>query len=167
VVAIREGFPAGSCDVLICNLNVIEPGEVCIENHALTADHEDGYGGLGHDRAWERGQENGAKTSPTVEFVSEYRGFVLDGEILGIRHYEGDFRVFPDVRVIDAAVATYSPSPSAYGIDFGIASEGQTLFFETNEVYSLGCYGLTPILYSSLLERRWNELTCRTRHATT
>ena len=97
--------------------------------------------------------------SEPVEFASEYRVFVVDRDILGLRHYKGDFRIFPDVQIIDEAVAAYSPGPSAYGIDFGVTSDGRTLLVETNEAYSLGCYGLTPLLYSSLIERRWNELT--------
>lgn len=97
--------------------------------------------------------------SDPVDFVSEYRVFVLDREILGIRHYKGDFRLFPDVRVIDAAIAAYITAPAAYGIDFGITSDARTLLVEVNEGYSLGCYGLSPVLYSSMIERRWNELT--------
>jgi ATP-grasp domain, R2K clade family 2 len=97
--------------------------------------------------------------SDVVDFVSEYRAFVLDSKVLGLRHYKGDFRVFPDPSVIDSAVASYSPSPAAYGIDFGVTSDGRTLLVETNEAYSLGCYGLTPVLYSTFLERRWAELT--------
>lgn len=98
--------------------------------------------------------------SEIVDFVSEYRAFVLDGEILGLRHYKGDFRIFPDPGIIDAAIEACLPSPAAYGIDFGVTKEGRTLLVETNEAFSLGCYGLTPVLYSTLLERRWNELMC-------
>lgn len=99
--------------------------------------------------------------SEVVEFLSEYRAFVLDGEILGLKHYKGDFRIFPDPRRIDEAVAAYTDAPSAYGIDFGVVPDGRTLLVETNEAYSLGCYGLTPLYYSTLLERRWQELTHR------
>ena len=97
--------------------------------------------------------------SEVVDFVSEYRGYVLDGELLDLKHYKGDFRLFPNTAVIDAAIAAYTHAPGAYGIDFGVTREGLTLLVETNEAYSLGCYGLTPLLYSTLLERRWNELS--------
>jgi hypothetical protein len=97
--------------------------------------------------------------SEVVDFVSEYRAFVLDGEVLDLRHYKGDFRSYPDLSILDAAVASYANAPKAYGIDFGVTGDGKTLLVETNEAYSLGCYGLAPLLYSSLLERRWNELT--------
>ncbi|MFN0077864.1 MAG: ATP-grasp domain-containing protein [Prosthecobacter sp.] len=97
--------------------------------------------------------------SDVVDFVSEFRAFVLDGEILDLRHYKGDFRRYPDMTVVDSAVAAYSTAPKAFGIDFGVTSEGRTLLVETNEAYSLGCYGLAALLYSTLLERRWSELT--------
>jgi ATP-grasp domain, R2K clade family 2 len=57
-----------------------------------------------------------------------------------------------------AAIAAYTDSPAAYAIDFGIVADGRTLLVETNEAYSLGCYGLPELRYSSLIERRWQEL---------
>lgn len=103
-------------------------------------------------------QDHPVVLSEIVDFISEYRVFVLDGEIIGLRHYKGDFRIFPDLGIIDSAIAAYHSAPAAYAIDFGITKEGRTLLVETNEAFSLGCYGLTPLLYSTLLERRWEEL---------
>lgn len=97
--------------------------------------------------------------SDVVNFVSEYRTFVLDGEILNLKHYKGDFRVFPDISVIESGVKSYLTSPVAYAIDFGVTSKNETLLIEVNDGYSLGCYGLNPIAYSTLLEKRWLELT--------
>jgi ATP-grasp domain, R2K clade family 2 len=97
-------------------------------------------------------------TSEIVEFQSEYRAFVMDGEILGIHYYKGNIRLFPDFTAIDRAIATYTSAPAAYAIDFGIVTDGRTLLVETNEAYSLGCYGLPELRYSSLIERRWQEL---------
>jgi hypothetical protein len=97
-------------------------------------------------------------TSEIVEFHSEYRAFVMDGEILGIHYYKGNIRLFPDFTVIDRAIAAYTSAPAAYAIDFGIVADGRTLLVETNEAYSLGCYGLPELRYSSLIERRWQEL---------
>jgi hypothetical protein len=97
-------------------------------------------------------------TSEIVEFQSEYRAFVMDGEILGICYYKGNIRLFPDFAVIDRAIDAYTSAPAAYAIDFGIVADGRTLLVETNEAYSLGCYGLPELRYSSLIERRWREL---------
>jgi ATP-grasp domain, R2K clade family 2 len=97
--------------------------------------------------------------SELVHFVSEYRVFVLQREIIGCKHYKGDFRISPDFAVIDAAVAAFDGSPSAYGIDFGVTAEGKTLLVEVNDAYSLGCYGLGETRYARMLEVRWRELT--------
>ena len=96
--------------------------------------------------------------SDLVNFRSEYRVFVIDREIIGMRFYHGDFRLFPDFKIIEAAVADYHSAPSAYGIDFGVTAAGETILVEVNDSYALGCYGLSPALYSALIERRWNEL---------
>lgn len=97
--------------------------------------------------------------SELVSFVSEYRVFVLQREIIGCKHYKGDYRIAPDFGVIDAAVAAFEGCPAAYGIDFGITKDGKTLLVEVNDGYSLGCYGLGETRYARMLEVRWRELT--------
>jgi hypothetical protein len=96
--------------------------------------------------------------SEPVSMLSEYRVFVLKGNVIGCRHYKGDFRLFPDFRVIDSAIRDFSEAPSGYGIDFAVTASGDTILVEVNEGFSLGCYGLPALPYSSLLETRWNEL---------
>jgi hypothetical protein len=96
--------------------------------------------------------------SEVVKFVSEYRGYVCEGKLLGIYFYMGDFRVFPDMTVIDSAIAEYEDAPAGYSIDFGITDDGRTLLIECNDGWSLGNYGLEPSKYCRLLGRRWHEL---------
>jgi hypothetical protein len=43
-------------------------------------------------------------TSPVMEFLSEYRVFVLKGEILGVRLYRGDWGLAPDATWVREAV---------------------------------------------------------------
>lgn len=97
--------------------------------------------------------------SEPVEFISEYRVFVLKGEIAGCKHYKGDYRIHPGFETIDAAVASYIDAPAAYAIDFGATSDGRTLLVEANDAYSLGSYGLGSVTYSRLIEARWIELS--------
>lgn len=97
--------------------------------------------------------------SEVVNFVSEYRGYVIDGELRGIKHYSGDFRVFPDMKIIDQAIKDYTLQPVGYSIDFGITDDGRTLLIECNDGWSLGNYGLNDVTYSTLLARRWIEMT--------
>lgn len=96
--------------------------------------------------------------SEPIDFRAEYRAFVMDGEIIGLRYYTGDFRLFPDYNVIASAVVDYPSAPAAYSIDFGVSGDGTTILVEINDAYALGCYGLSPSLYSALIERRWQEL---------
>jgi hypothetical protein len=96
--------------------------------------------------------------SEPVEMRCEYRVFVTNGDIVGCRHYKGDFRRFPDFTVIDAAIRSYTDAPAGYGIDFAVTSEGETVLVEVNDGFSLGCYGLSPLPYSALLEARWAQL---------
>lgn len=96
--------------------------------------------------------------SEVVDFVSEYRGYVIDGVLKGIKHYMGDFRIFPDMGVVDRAIAEYTSQPAGYSIDFGITNDGRTLLVECNDGWSLGNYGLNDVTYSTLLAKRWLQL---------
>ena len=96
--------------------------------------------------------------SDIVDFVSEYRGYVIKGKLEGIKHYLGDFRVFPDMKIVDSAVKDYISAPAGYSIDFGVTSDGRTLLIECNDGWSLGNYGLESKLYCKLLTNRWLEI---------
>ncbi len=96
--------------------------------------------------------------STVVNFVSEYRCFILRGEIAGVRHYKGDYRIAPAWDVVDQAVRDWPEAPVACSLDFGVTREGQTLLVEVNDGYSLGAYGLGSITYSRIIEDRWMEM---------
>jgi hypothetical protein len=98
-------------------------------------------------------------SSEVVNFVSEYRCFVLEGSILDVRKYKGDWSVAPDFLEVKLAVEAYCNAPVSYALDFGITSEGRTLLIEGNDGYALGHYGLPSTQYAKLLEARWEELT--------
>lgn len=97
--------------------------------------------------------------SEPVNFIAEWRVFVRYGKVLNVRPYKGDWKAHYDPSVIENAIKAYATAPSAYGIDFGVTSNGETLLVEVNEGYALGCYGLFPHLYAKLLITRWAELT--------
>ena len=97
--------------------------------------------------------------SEPVDFISEWRFFVLHQKVVGAGWYSGEPLRFPDCDVVEAAVRVWGANaPAGYGIDFGVIADGRTVLVEVNEGYSLGCLGLRPILYSQILEARWNEL---------
>ena len=97
--------------------------------------------------------------SEVVNFLAEYRTFIRYGSILDIRRYKGDFRMFPDVKIIENCVNDYYDSPKGYALDFGVTDKGATLLIEVNNTTSLGSYGLMYIDYAKLISARWAELT--------
>lgn len=98
-----------------------------------------------------------------VDFVTEYRGFVLHGDLIDLRPYRGDPLRFPDPQVIRAALAAQSQAgaPAAYALDFGVTSEDRTLVVEINDSYAVGAYGLSPMRYARLIATRWAELAAQ------
>lgn len=96
--------------------------------------------------------------SEPVDFVSEWRCFVRYGEILDVRLYKGTWEILPNPGVIRSAIKAYESAPNAYGIDFGVTSDGRTLVVEVNDAFSLGSYGLAPIKYAQLLATRWYQI---------
>lgn len=97
--------------------------------------------------------------SEVVEFMAEWRCFILNNQVIDVRPYKGDYHYQYDARVIDEAVAAWKNSPSAYALDIGITSQNQTLIVEVNDGYSLGQYGLSPLLAFKFHKTRWRELT--------
>lgn len=79
--------------------------------------------------------------SEVVEFLSEWRGFVLDGELLDMRSYAGNFKVQPDYTIVDEMIESYESSPRAYTLDVGVTDHGETVIIEVHEFFSCGLYG--------------------------
>lgn len=96
--------------------------------------------------------------SEVVSFQSEYRCFVLNGDIIGVRPYKGDPLLFPDSRRIREAVAAWADAPVAWALDVGVTPANETLLVEVNDSYALGSYGLPPVRYAAMIEARWAEL---------
>lgn len=96
--------------------------------------------------------------STPVEFLSEYRCFVHEGELKGIQHYAGDFRLFPDVSVIDKMVKAYETANCAYTLDVGVTPSGATLLVEVNDMWAIGQYGFESKTYVLMCVRRMREI---------
>lgn len=96
-----------------------------------------------------------------VEWRSEYRVYVIGGSIVSIDHYAGNASIRLDEEVVKAALHAHTESgaaPAAYGIDFGILSNGETALVEANDGYALGAYQIGFTDYSQLLRTRWAQL---------
>lgn len=95
-----------------------------------------------------------------VQFVAEYRSFILHRKIIDCRRYKGDWSIAPNKDIAENAVKIMGKTaPHAYCLDWGITSEGKTILVEMNEGYAFGHYGLHPVSYAHMLSARWNEMT--------
>jgi hypothetical protein len=100
--------------------------------------------------------------SEPVEIVTEWRYFVHKNEVVGVSHYAGDPLRHPDEATVRAAVTEYqAEAPAAYAIDFGKTADDQTLLVEVNDMFALGCYGLSSLRYANMLEDRWGEVVAK------
>lgn len=96
--------------------------------------------------------------SDALELRGEFRGFVLRGELVGWRHYFGDFRCAVDFTRVESAMEQWQTRPIACSMDWALTATGETVLVEVNDAYSLGCYGLAPHLYAPMLAQRWREI---------
>lgn len=93
--------------------------------------------------------------SEPVNFVAEWRAFVVCHKVVDVRQYRGDWRAQYDRLIVSAAADAFRHQSQSYAIDFGLTDDGRTLVVETNSGRSLGAYGLMPDLYAALLASGW------------
>lgn len=110
--------------------------------------------------------------SEIIDFVSEWRAYVRNHELVGIKHYKGDYTFAPNRSFIRRAIAESKEAgmPEGYSIDLGVTDEvhtwgpgdisfdHRTALIEVNDGCSLGNYGISSFAYARLLEERWNEV---------
>lgn len=96
--------------------------------------------------------------SEPVDFVSEWRFFVVNRQLLGSSFYKGDSALKCNSNVVLAAINEYIDGPANYAIDFGVTNDGRTLLIEVNDGYAIGCYELEDVLYARFLKARWDEI---------
>jgi len=96
--------------------------------------------------------------SEPIEFISEYRCFVHEEKLKGIQFYLGDFKVFPDVKVIEKMIRAYTSANCAYTLDVGVTDGGDTLLVEVNDMWAIGSYGMDSKIYALMCVRRMREI---------
>lgn len=100
-------------------------------------------------------------TKKIHNFVSEYRCFILNGEIIGVKHYKGS----PFIRVcentLNDMLYKYKTAPKSYSLDIGITENGLNILVECNNGYSTGNYGLTEIQYAKFLMQGYLDIAKR------
>ena len=101
--------------------------------------------------------------SPYVDFVAEWRVYVLAGEILGFSRYDpndGTYRL--DIEFTKMLVELYGgEAPIGYAIDVGLMSDGRYALVEVNDAWALGFYPWGTMKfdrYLDLIARRWEQI---------
>lgn len=97
-----------------------------------------------------------------IPIFSEWRVFVLRGQVVGMKHYNGNMWVTPSKFEIERMIGAYKSAPVAYSLDVGLIAKGcagsSTCLVEVNDAFALGSYGLPGIKYCQMIEARWKEL---------
>lgn len=96
-----------------------------------------------------------------VSIVSEYRMYINNHSIMGMRHYQGDCTRFPETKFIRDCFE-YSKSVldyHSYTLDFGVLDSGETILVEPNDGWAIGNYGIEPRDYWRFVKDRWLQIT--------
>lgn len=104
--------------------------------------------------------------SSPVKFISEYRCFVHKGVLKGIQWYSGDFKIFPDVSIIENMIKDFKNAPVSYTIDVGVINDTDkylrshlnTLLVEINDMWAIGSYGFSAKDYVRMTIDRFQEI---------
>lgn len=100
--------------------------------------------------------------SEPVQWVSEYRYYVMDSHLLGYARYdqeESDTAPEPNLDVVTQCIADLAIS-HPYALDMGILASGETALVEVNDAWAIGLYGGAIELrdYVRFLATRWSGL---------
>lgn len=99
--------------------------------------------------------------SEVVHWYSEYRVYVQDAQIVGVKNYRGDRDAQLNMEEVEEAVARFEQSgesTAGYGVDFGVLLNEETALIEWNDCTALGNYDLDPVIYTDLFLARWEEI---------
>ncbi|WP_077273195.1 ATP-grasp domain-containing protein [Acidithiobacillus thiooxidans] len=104
-----------------------------------------------------------------VRFVSEWRYYIVEGEIMGSGRYDDgtDLAPTPKVEVVQEAITQLKRSrdlPAGFALDFGVLDDLQTTeLVEANDGWALGLYkgSLHREFYFKLLQARFREIQAK------
>lgn len=96
--------------------------------------------------------EGNYQISDLIDIESEWRAFVFNGKLVGLKNYSGEFDIFPNVDKIKAMINAYKTQPIAFTLDVAI-SNNDTVIIEVHDFFSCGLYGfaehkILPFMFS-------------------
>lgn len=109
--------------------------------------------------------------SEPLQILAEWRCFILYDKIMDVRPYgrisDPNYRGYMyhyDTCILQRMLScfkTWKDRPMACSLDICYTNEGKTLFIEMNDTYSLGCYGLSSVVYAKMISARWSQILNR------
>ena len=102
-----------------------------------------------------------------VKFISEWRYYILNHEIVGMGRYDDgtEDAPIPFIKQVQGAVTAMKAknAPSGYALDFGVLEDGRTALVEANDGWALGFYrgSCSYRDYAALLDSRWQQIKAR------
>lgn len=119
------------------------------------------YAGIYHiaDQHWP--DDSALFVSEVVNIISEWRTFVYNGRIVGVKNYAADPWTPPDKEFVSAMVQAYRNAPGAYTLDTAVIltpdGSRRTVVLEVHPFVSCGLYGLDIIQIPDMVVKgfRW------------
>jgi hypothetical protein len=132
---------------------------------AASPDELDEHSRAQHDTFVAMPADSVVWVSEPVAWLSEYRYYVVNGQVQGFARYDdgADDAPMPDmakVREMTQKWASSPNSPVGFGLDVGVLASGETALVECNDMWALGLYrgSVPPGVYVEMLWARWAEL---------
>lgn len=96
-----------------------------------------------------------------IDIESEYRVYITEERILGVKHYLGCPYKTPEKEITEKIFKLCKENLTnlSYTIDVGIKDNGETFLIEINDGWAIGNYGLSPDKYYQFVKNRWLQLT--------
>jgi hypothetical protein len=128
-------------------------------------EHLDGHDRIQYQAFLALPPEEPVWVAEPVSWLSEYRYYVIDGQVRGDGRYDAapDDMPIPNrelVAEMASLVAREPNAPAAFSLDVGVLSSGETALIECNDAWALGLYkgSIARADYIELLWRRWEQL---------
>lgn len=96
-------------------------------------------------------------SEPMPEIVSEWRCYIVKGQITACCNYAGNPIVFPDANEVNRLIDKYVGAPEGYAMDVAVTAAG-TRLVECNDAWGLGYYGGDTVGYFKMVKSRWLEI---------
>lgn len=114
---------------------------------------------------WSHQYEGIVQVQDVIDIVSEYRCYISNNKIIGMKHYSGDPLRFPSrSTILECKEIGDKMNYHSYVLDFGVLSDGSTILIEPNDAWAIGNYGLDPQQYYLFIRNRWLQMTGIRKH---